>query len=428
MCLSTISPAPSSYVAPPFRHTHFDGKQVVVHNRCEELPRGLRLQPLSRPLAPRRAFTRCCSTSASRRAGSAATRSAALVETPYENETVFMHEGASGGGKSEMLEDFHRERGRPPAARYAHGDGRKILPDTWRERASIHPICRRYGLRAQELPGSGERQAAHRRRRGRLVPAYGRHDMPTVTTRSMRRICIHPSEPLVFFNMDGVPGATCLIWEHVKDSNGKPCSEPARRSFRARWSSNIVPDAEPVDGRCAQLRRAHAAVYRESSPNYGVMGMLQVMPPSIAWLWRLVSPRGFKNPSIADTNAGGGLKSRGRRLLLAVRHGPQASRRRICCSSRSCAAPKTTERADPEPAHRRLSCWIHGRVGLARIPRAPQRRVVREKHLTPARCPLFGYALDRNEARRPVHPSDVPAPRDAVQARRTRATTPAPRS
>ena len=35
--------------------------------------------------------------------------SAAMVETPYECEVVFMHEGASGGGKSEMLEDFHRE-------------------------------------------------------------------------------------------------------------------------------------------------------------------------------------------------------------------------------------------------------------------------------------------------------------------------------
>ena len=25
------------FVAPPFRHTHFDGKQVVVHNRSEDL-------------------------------------------------------------------------------------------------------------------------------------------------------------------------------------------------------------------------------------------------------------------------------------------------------------------------------------------------------------------------------------------------------
>ena len=44
------------------------------------------------------------------------------------------------------------------------------------------------------------------------------------------------------------------------------------------------------------------------------MGMLQVVPQSIARLWRLISPRGFKNPSIADTNAGSGLEGRGRRL------------------------------------------------------------------------------------------------------------------
>ena len=25
------------FVAPPFRHTHFDGKQVVVHNRSKEM-------------------------------------------------------------------------------------------------------------------------------------------------------------------------------------------------------------------------------------------------------------------------------------------------------------------------------------------------------------------------------------------------------
>src|SRR5690606_30290954 len=28
-----FSPKAVIYVAPPFRHTHFDGKQVVVHNR-----------------------------------------------------------------------------------------------------------------------------------------------------------------------------------------------------------------------------------------------------------------------------------------------------------------------------------------------------------------------------------------------------------
>ena len=35
--------------------------------------------------------------------------SAARIITLYENEIVIMHEGASGGGKSEMLEVEHRE-------------------------------------------------------------------------------------------------------------------------------------------------------------------------------------------------------------------------------------------------------------------------------------------------------------------------------
>ena len=56
------------YVAPPFRHTHFDGKQVVVHNRSAELHEVWAYNLYPGP------SSRCCSTSASTRAGSAATR------------------------------------------------------------------------------------------------------------------------------------------------------------------------------------------------------------------------------------------------------------------------------------------------------------------------------------------------------------------
>lgn len=31
------------------------------------------------------------------------------------------------------------------------------------------------------------------------------------------------------------------------------------------------------------------------------MGIFHVLPPALAWLWRLVAPRGFNNPSIVDT-------------------------------------------------------------------------------------------------------------------------------
>ncbi len=96
------------YVAPPFRHTHFQGKQVVVHNRSETLHEVFSYNLYPGPSAKKGVFSVlldigeqegwvCCHASA------------AMVETPYENETVFMHEGASGGGKSEMLEDFKRE-------------------------------------------------------------------------------------------------------------------------------------------------------------------------------------------------------------------------------------------------------------------------------------------------------------------------------
>jgi hypothetical protein len=33
-------------------------------------------------------------------------------------------------------------------------------------------------------------------------------------------------------------------------------------------------------------------------PNYGILGLFHILPPAIAWIWRLVSPRGHGNPSI----------------------------------------------------------------------------------------------------------------------------------
>ena len=91
--------------------------------------------------------------------------------------------------------------------------------------------------------------------------------------------------------MDGTPGATCLIWEHVIESNGKPCSNP-RVILPRKMVDNIVPDTEPVEvDVCSFGVRMPPSTAKD--PNYGVMGMLQVVPQSIAWLWRLVSPRGF---------------------------------------------------------------------------------------------------------------------------------------
>ena len=96
------------YVAPPFRHTHFEGKQVVVHQRSEKLHEVFSYNLYPGPSAKKGVFSMLLDIG-EHEGWITNHASAAMLESPYENETVFMHEGASGGGKSEMLEEIHRE-------------------------------------------------------------------------------------------------------------------------------------------------------------------------------------------------------------------------------------------------------------------------------------------------------------------------------
>ena len=43
-------------------------------------------------------------------------------------------------------------------------------------------------------------------------------------------------------------------------------------------------------------------------PSYGIVGLFHLLPPALAWLWRLVAPRGYDNPSVVDTE---GMNSEG---------------------------------------------------------------------------------------------------------------------
>ena len=96
------------YVAPPFRHTHFNGKQVVVHQRSEKLHEVFAYNLYPGPSAKKGVFSMLLDIG-EHEGWITNHASAAVLESPYENETVFMHEGASGGGKSEMLEEVHKE-------------------------------------------------------------------------------------------------------------------------------------------------------------------------------------------------------------------------------------------------------------------------------------------------------------------------------
>jgi len=116
---------------------------------------------------------------------------------------------------------------------------------------------------------------------------------------SLERAVIHPPEPLVFLSVDGAPGATILPWDHTLDSTGKPCPNP-RVVIPRRFVRGVVDEPREVDVRTFGVRMP--ACTREA-PSYGVMGMMHVVPPALAWLWRLVAPRGDKNPSIGESAA-----------------------------------------------------------------------------------------------------------------------------
>lgn len=381
-----FTPRSIIYVAPPFRHTHFDGKQVVVHNRSEKLHEVFSYNLYPGPSAKKGVFSIlldigeregwiCCHTSA------------ALLETPYENEVVFMHEGASGGGKSEMLEDFHREEDDRLLIGTHTVTGEKYYM-TLGESCSIRPIADDMACAYAKIQDDGGRLRIVDAEDGWFlrmdgVNAYGNNP-------EYERICIHPTRPLEFFNMDGTPGATCLIWEHVLESNGKPCTNP-RVIIPRDMISGIVPSNEPIDVnvRSFGVRMPPSTA---KNPNYGVMGMLQVVPASIAWLWRLVSPRGFKNPSIADINAGSGLKAEGVGSYWPFCTGKKVTQANMLLDQ-IVASPNTLNVLIP---NQHIGAYHVGFMGewIAREYLARHIGTVRAKHLVPARCALFGYALD----------------------------------
>jgi hypothetical protein len=104
---SDFLPGAVLYVAPPFRHQVFQGKQVVVHNRRPGLHELFSYNLYPGPSAKKGIYGVLLAMGEQEN-WVTAHASTVQVITPYDNKVTFMHEGASGGGKSEMLEPAHR--------------------------------------------------------------------------------------------------------------------------------------------------------------------------------------------------------------------------------------------------------------------------------------------------------------------------------
>ena len=72
-----------------------------------------------------------------------------------------------------------------------------------------------------------------------------------------------------------------------------------------RLVPHIVDEPVEVDVRSFGVRTPPCT---GEHPTYGILGLFHVLPPALAWLWRLVAPRGHDNPSITDSE---GMSSEG---------------------------------------------------------------------------------------------------------------------
>ncbi len=291
-----FNPRAILFLAPPFRHTLFNGKQVVVHNRLDDIHEVFSYNLYPGPSAKKGAYGMLLNLGELEN-WTTLHASTVKVITPYENVLTIMHEGASGGGKSEMLEQVHRRADGSVKVAENLISGEKIIIDL-KESSELLPVTDDMALCHKDLQGNSSKLVVTDAEDGWFlrinhIDQYG-------VSPHYEKITIHPKEPLIFMNIDGKPGATCLIWEHIEDAPGLPCPNP-RVIMPRRLISGVVDEPVKIDIRSFGVR---APMCTKEHPTYGILGLFHVLPPSLAWLWRLVAPRGHANPSIYQADSG----------------------------------------------------------------------------------------------------------------------------
>ncbi|MDR2752315.1 MAG: DUF4914 family protein, partial [Clostridiales bacterium] len=370
------------YVAPPFRHLYYDGKQVVIHNRLFEMHEVFAYNLYPGPSAKKGIYSVLLNLG-EQEGWITLHASTVKIITPYELTVTIMHEGASGGGKSEMLEQFHRQR-----------DGRLLLGTnivsgekyllTIMDACELHPVTDDMAMCHPSLQKGSTRLVVADAEEGWFLRVD--HIKEYGTQPEIEKTTIHPDKPLCFLNIDGTPGSTCLIWEPVMDAPGKPCPNPRLIMPRQSFSGHTDIAVE-VDVRSFGIRTPPST---KENPGYGIAGIFHVLPPALAWIWRLVAPRGFANPSILDS---GGMKSEGVGSYWPFATGKQVDQANLLLeqimstlSTRYILIP-----------NQHIGAYYVGFAGQWATREFIARRggvKFRQGALAPSRCPLLGYALD----------------------------------
>lgn len=370
------------YVAPTFRHTHFKGKQVVVHNRTEDRHEIFSYNLYPGPSAKKGLYGALL-TKGEKEGWITAHCSTVQVVSPYDNVTTFMHEGASGGGKSEMLQHLIRESNGQImiGENTITGEKRLINLSLF---CSFNPVTDDMALCPPSIQKDNGKITVLDAENAWFIRVdsineYG--DDP-----ALEKLTLTTKTPLLFLNIQSYPNSTALIWNHTEDSPGKKCPNP-----RVVVPRNIVPSviSKPVtvDVRSFGVRTPPSSM---ENPNYGIFGLFHILPPALAWLWRLVSPRGHANPSIVG---GEGMASEGVGSYWPFATGKMVTQANLLLEQ-VISTPRMRYTLVP---NQYVGVWKVGfkpqllmREYLARRGNAQ----LRADQYQPARCPLLGYELN----------------------------------
>ncbi|MDG5799907.1 DUF4914 family protein [Marinilabiliaceae bacterium ANBcel2] len=370
------------YVAPPFRHTHFDGKQKVVHNRRDEIHELFSYNLYPGPSAKKGLYGVLLSKG---EAEGWVTAHCSTVQAinPYDNSTNFMHEGASGGGKSEMLQMIPREpNGQVKIGYNMHTNEERLINIplfcTFRpvtdDMALCHPTYQK---------GNGKLTVADAENAWfiRVDGVHNYGDDPV-----LEKTTVNPSKPILFLNIDTLPGGTAMLWNHIEDEPGKKCPNP-----RVIVPRDMMPDVMnkkvSIDVRSFGVRTPPCSA---EDPSYGILGIFHILPPALAWLWRLVSPRGHANPSITGT---GKMESEGVGSYWPFATGKRVEHANLLLEQ-MISNPRVRYTLAP---NQHIGVWKVGfkpqlimREYLTRRGNAK----LRSEQYQPSRCSLLGYELN----------------------------------
>lgn len=399
-----FAPKAIIYLAPPFRHTHFDGKQIVVHNRLKDMHELFSYNLYPGPSAKKGIYSMLLNFGEFE-GWLTAHASTVRVITPYDNIITIMHEGASGGGKSEMLEEIHREPDGRILLAQNTTNGEKFFLEI-SDTCELQPVTDDMALCHPSLQNNSNRLVVKDAEQGWFLRIN--HINQYGVDPHYERLCIHPKEPLIFLNIDAAPGSTCLIWEHTMDEPGKPCPNP-RVIMPRRFMPDVVDEPVEIDVRSFGVRTPPCT---RENPTYGIIGLMHILPPGLAWLWRLVAPRGYGNPSILETT---GMSSEG-----VGSYWPFATGKRVDQANLMLEQILDT-------LNTRYVLIPNQHIGVYKVGFMPQwiareylaRRgsaKFRPEHLVESRCPLLGYSLEtlkldgkymRKSYLQPNHQSDL---------------------